>query len=402
MPHEHKLTQEQERQVALEYLCGVNIDTISTRHKVSEATIRTNIVAKRSTHWNDPLVELYRQADTIDRGRNSAHIYLTFQLPDLKIKPTGLIEGLRDRPVFQAADETIYQPAIEEILTTLALRQYLTDSKDPYDAFLDSVFEPSDRPKMLVEPVFTEALHDKYVLGSRLSLKEVVEKARLQIIQKVRKGSLGYSELRKREINEILETLTHREKRIIGMKFGLDGYDRSSTKVQIAHSLGITRNTVSTIEARAYRKLRHHTRYKRLKFVSGLITDSDIEACYAKVEAEAEAARWKEKLRPVIKEEVLHEMVRGDPNLQQRLREIEEEHRDLETERIQNLRGKNVEELELSLRTSNVLREARITTVGQLADKTDSDLLKYRNFGRKSLREVRDILNEMGLYPETH
>ena len=74
----------------------------------------------------------------------------------------------------------------------------------------------------------------------------------------------------------------------------------------------------------------------------------------------------------------------------------------MDTERLQNLRKKSVEELEFSVRTSNVLREARITTIGQLADKTDSDLLKYRNFGRKSLREVRDILNEMGLYPETH
>ena len=402
MPQPHKLTPEQEREVALEYLCGVNNDVISSRYNVSSATIRPNIVPKRSRHWNDPLVELYRQGDPIDRVRNSAHIYLTFQLPNRKIKPTGLIEGLRDKPVFQAVDETIYQPVIEEILTTLALRQYLKDSKDPYDAFLDSVFEPSDRPKMLVEPVFTEALHDKYILGSRLSLKEVVEKARLQIIQKVRKGALGYSELRKREINEILETLTPREKRIIGMKFELDGYDRSSTKVQIANSLGLTRNTVSTIEARAYRKLRHHTRHQRLKFVGGLITDSDIEAYNSRQRAAEAATAWKEILRPELTEEVLHEIVRGDSNLQLRLKEIEVEQRDLDTERLQNLRKKSVEELEFSVRTSNVLREACITTIGQLADKTDSDLLKYQGFGRKCLREVRDILNEMGLFPETH
>ena len=74
----------------------------------------------------------------------------------------------------------------------------------------------------------------------------------------------------------------------------------------------------------------------------------------------------------------------------------------MDTERLQNLRKKRVEELEFSVRTSNVLREARITTIGQLADKTDSDLLKYQGFGRKCLREVRDILNEMGLFPETH
>ncbi len=58
---------------------------------------------------------------------------------------------------------------------------------------------------------------------------------------------------------------------------------------------------------------------------------------------------------------------------------------------------KSVEELELSVRSSNCLRAAEIKTIGDLVQKTESEMLKYRNFGRKSLKEIQDLLAEMGL-----
>ena len=57
----------------------------------------------------------------------------------------------------------------------------------------------------------------------------------------------------------------------------------------------------------------------------------------------------------------------------------------------------SVNEIELSVRAANCLNNANITTVGELAQKTEADMLKYRNFGRKSLSELADILHEMGL-----
>ncbi len=59
--------------------------------------------------------------------------------------------------------------------------------------------------------------------------------------------------------------------------------------------------------------------------------------------------------------------------------------------------GRSVEELELSVRSYNCLKNARIRTLGELVQKTEADLLKTRNFGRKSLNEIRDILTGMGL-----
>lgn len=56
-----------------------------------------------------------------------------------------------------------------------------------------------------------------------------------------------------------------------------------------------------------------------------------------------------------------------------------------------------VSELELSVRSSNCLKEARIKTIGDLVKKTEMEMLKYRNFGKKSLSEIDKILQSMNL-----
>jgi DNA-directed RNA polymerase subunit alpha len=57
-----------------------------------------------------------------------------------------------------------------------------------------------------------------------------------------------------------------------------------------------------------------------------------------------------------------------------------------------------VSELELSVRSANCLKNAEITLIGELVQKTESEMLKTKNFGRKSLNEIKTILTEMGLY----
>ncbi len=68
-----------------------------------------------------------------------------------------------------------------------------------------------------------------------------------------------------------------------------------------------------------------------------------------------------------------------------------------EEERLRELLGESVEELELSVRSANCLKTAAIKTIGDLVRKTESDMLKYKNFGRKSLNEIKEILTGMGL-----
>jgi len=59
--------------------------------------------------------------------------------------------------------------------------------------------------------------------------------------------------------------------------------------------------------------------------------------------------------------------------------------------------NRSVEELELSVRSYNCLKNANIQTIGELVQKTESEMLKTKNFGRKSLNEIKEILSSMGL-----
>jgi DNA-directed RNA polymerase subunit alpha len=59
--------------------------------------------------------------------------------------------------------------------------------------------------------------------------------------------------------------------------------------------------------------------------------------------------------------------------------------------------GKSVDEMELSVRSYNCLKNANIRTIGELVQKTEAEMLKTKNFGRKSLNEIKEILTSMGL-----
>lgn len=83
--------------------------------------------------------------------------------------------------------------------------------------------------------------------------------------------------------------------------------------------------------------------------------------------------------------------------LEEELEMAEEKVVDEEILKIRNLLNTRVDELELSVRSSNCLRAANIQTLEDLAQRTEGEMLKYRNFGRKSLTELNTILSELGL-----
>lgn len=70
---------------------------------------------------------------------------------------------------------------------------------------------------------------------------------------------------------------------------------------------------------------------------------------------------------------------------------------DEEKTKLKKLLNMSVNEIELSVRAANCLNNANITTVGQLAMKTEQEMLKYRNFGKKSLNEIKDKLAALSL-----
>ena len=68
-----------------------------------------------------------------------------------------------------------------------------------------------------------------------------------------------------------------------------------------------------------------------------------------------------------------------------------------ENQKMKKLLNMSVNEIELSVRAANCLNNANITSVGQLAQKSEAEMLKYRNFGKKSLNEIKEKLTQLGL-----
>ena len=68
-----------------------------------------------------------------------------------------------------------------------------------------------------------------------------------------------------------------------------------------------------------------------------------------------------------------------------------------EQEKLNENLDKSVDELELSVRSANCLQNANIRYIGELVQRSEAEMLKTKNFGRKSLKEIKEILAEMGL-----
>ncbi|WP_321494112.1 DNA-directed RNA polymerase subunit alpha [uncultured Desulfobacter sp.] len=122
------------------------------------------------------------------------------------------------------------------------------------------------------------------------------------------------------------------------------------------------------------------TDYDKLTFevwTDGSVTPDDAVAYGAKI--------LKEQMNPFI-------------NFDEELEPDESEYKADEGEKGFNENiYRSVDELELSVRSSNCLKNARIHTIYQLVQKTDSEMLKTKNFGRKSLNEIKEVLHSMDL-----
>jgi DNA-directed RNA polymerase subunit alpha len=77
--------------------------------------------------------------------------------------------------------------------------------------------------------------------------------------------------------------------------------------------------------------------------------------------------------------------------------EATQKYKDEETPQYNENLNRSVEELELSVRSANCLKNAEINKIYQLVQKTEAEMLKTKNFGRKSLNEIKEVLTEMGL-----
>ncbi|MBN1521423.1 MAG: DNA-directed RNA polymerase subunit alpha [Candidatus Aureabacteria bacterium] len=69
----------------------------------------------------------------------------------------------------------------------------------------------------------------------------------------------------------------------------------------------------------------------------------------------------------------------------------------IEEQEIEKIMNLPISEIELSVRSANCIAGANISSIGELAEKSEAEMLKYRNFGKKSLNEIKEVLGELGL-----
>ncbi len=156
-----------------------------------------------------------------------------------------------------------------------------------------------------------------------------------------------------------MECLNALDKKVICQLYGI-GCERQTLE-QIGDTIGFSREHVRQIYSRAEAKLRNQIRGHMDALVKPVGNALQVELKHLREE-----------------------------------RELEERLASGQTDAYQHLL-RPVEELELSVRTANCLDHQKITYIGQLVQRTEDELLRTKNFGRKSLKEVREILEYMGL-----
>jgi len=223
----------------------------------------------------------------------------------------------------------------------------------------------------------------KTVLGEFLIVVEYPSEEK--IISAIQQGFICFSltEEERKRINELIDTLGEREADVVKQYFGIN-QERKTLK-EIAESYNLSGTRIGQIRKEAIRRLRHSSRFKVFRdIISPVKFQDEIDD----LKKELKKALWKSKELDKYREAAI---ILAPLAPQAEKEEEEEKEEEKKEKKIP------IEELELSVRTSNGLKGAEIKTLGELCTYTPSRLLRCRNFGRKSLQEVTQVLAEYGL-----
>ncbi len=196
-------------------------------------------------------------------------------------------------------------------------------------------------------------------------------------IEAVDRGGIwpSWTDEMSRLLNTAIKRLGHRQRDVVGLRYGFGR--QTHTLAEIGQRLGITSQAVGNIDKLTREQIRKSSEFatadRYMRPLSGLT----------------------EELRRVDEENV-----RLRAELERACERIEALENGILSEEQGSLSGnlfKRVDELELSVRSANCLQNAGIEFIYQLVEKTEADLLKTKNFGRKSLNEIKEILAELGL-----
>lgn len=174
-------------------------------------------------------------------------------------------------------------------------------------------------------------------------------------------------------IDEVLATLPECEARAVRMHFGI-GYDREYTLKEIEESYPV-RNRAQTLFYKALRMLRSPGRASHLRCLIEPIGNALEEQLRREAEQATEERRRAETEKR--RQEFLEKYgVSCEPAVLEQ----------------------SIDDIELSVRTYNCLVNANIRTIAELVQRSENEMLKLKNFGRRSLNELKEILASLGLH----
>lgn len=169
-------------------------------------------------------------------------------------------------------------------------------------------------------------------------------------------------------IDDALSSLTERERDALRLLFGIDS--PRHTREEVATKYGLSQTRIRQIELRALRRLH---RGQRMRFLRLCIT-AEGTSLQANLRARLDLEHLRETaIQRGIEAQLL--VAAFDPKIFER----------------------SIDEIELSVRTYNCLRNAGIRTIGQLVQWSEQELLKTKWFGRRSLNEIKELLGGFGL-----
>lgn len=373
------LHQPQQRQAVIAYLCGISYLEVGRRWQICEATVR-NYVAS-SQNWNDSLVEHYRQALPTGRDRNAAHLYLASR--GKVVEQGTLVDKTEDAPAITAVDETIFKPGIEQVINSTNLPTFLK----PVNGFelLAHDLKPEARePYALVERMLLEEMGPTYQ-RQEFSLRQVWEEVQYTLTAKIKYGAAAITPLKAAVLLQELHSLRDMQCHAIMRRYGLSEDDRPLPYWQVGELCGKSESMSKHIVAEARSILRQRS---PVQLATDFITDGEFELRIAESRVAVEGKLWYKTLQPVFRRGFVEETARNAA-----LRaEI-----DAWQSGKKGVLDTPIDDMDLSMRTYNCLRKTGLLTAGAIVEKSEGELLSTKNFGRKSMNEIKEVLERMGL-----
>jgi len=353
------------------HFCGVEKNAIMSRYGISASSLQSYSIGAYAKRDSKSLENFYRQHGRKNSESNAIDLYIRKNgcksdygfIKTNKFKKGRFNSELYDN-AFLLVKKNVIGKKIREIVNDTGWTNVLK-TESPYSALLSKAFKETQHP-FCIEELFDLNLSTQYDGYGSVSLDSITEETKQQVTEELLKNGFGFNASAEEKVKEALTTLTKRELEVLDAKFNLSGsYDKRLTYAQIGPLIKVTPERIRQIQDKGFRKLRHPVRKNKLEPFYNFSLER-VQEIKDRIDASnAEVYESIERSKYILPNGDYLEM--------------------------------KVSDLDLSVRAQNCLNNAGITTVAELAQKRESELLKSRNFGRGSFKEIKGKLDELGL-----